>query len=130
MRFFKLLFVSGNRQVVRFAMTGLLITVIHVSIATACLRYLFSTSALANGIAFIISTIISYLINTTWSFSTPLHKKNLFRFGIVSCIGLFFAMTISGTAQYFGLPNAYGVFFVICTVPLLNFLLHNYWTYR
>ena len=130
MRFIKLLSVLTNRQALRFGVTGLLVTAIHVSIATVCLHFLLPTSSIANGIAFVISTIISYLINTTWSFSTPIHKRNLIRFGIVSCIGLFFAMTISGAAQYYGLPHAYGIFFVICTIPLLNFLLHNYWTYR
>jgi putative flippase GtrA len=119
-----------TRQALRFALSGLLVTGLHVLIATAFIHIVLPAPPLANGVAFVVATIFSYLINTTWSFSNPFHGRNLFRFCIVSCIGLFLAVTISGTAQYYGLHYLYGIGLVVCIVPPLTFLLHNYWTYR
>jgi SAM-dependent methyltransferase/putative flippase GtrA len=119
-----------TRQALRFALSGLLITGIHVFIATVFIQILLLAPALANGVAFVVATIFSYLINTTWSFSSPLRGRNLFRFCCVSFIGLFLSTAISGAAQYYGLHYWYGIAFVVFTIPPVSFLLHNFWTYR
>src|ERR1019366_2731272 len=117
-------------QALRFTLSGLLVTGLHVLVATAFIQIVLLAPSLANGMAFLVATVFSYLINTMWSFSSPLHGRNLFRFCCVSCIGLFLAMTISGAAQYYGLHYLYGIGFVACIVPPVTFLLHNFWTYR
>jgi len=119
-----------TRQALRFALSGLLVTGLHVLIATAFIQIILPAPSLANGVAFVVATVFSYLINTMWSFSSPLHGRNLIRFCIVSFIGLFLAMAISGIAQYFGLHYLYGIGFVVCIVPPVTFVLHNFWTYR
>ena len=119
-----------TRQALRFALTGFLVTVLHVLIATTLIQTVLPAPSLANGVAFVAATIFSYVINTTWSFSSPLHGRNLFRFCVVSLIGLFLAMAISGAAQHYGLHYGYGIAFVVCIVPPVTFLLHNFWTYK
>ena len=119
-----------TRQALRFAISGLMVTGLHVLIATAFIQIILPVPSIANGVAFLVATVFSYLINTMWSFSSPLRGRNLFRFCVVSCIGLFLAMTISGTAQYYGLHYLYGLGLVVCIVPPVTFLLHNFWTYR
>ena len=118
------------KQAVRFALSGLLVTGLHTIVAVAFIQIVSPTPALANGVAFLVATVFSYLINTTWSFSVTLHGKNLFRFICVSFIGLFLAMSISGAAQYYGLHYLYGILLVVCIVPAVTFLLHSFWTYR
>jgi putative flippase GtrA len=118
------------KQAVRFALSGLLVTGLHTIVAVAFIQGVSLAPALANGVAFVVATVFSYLINTTWSFSDTLQGKNLFRFCCVSFIGLFLAMSISGAAQYYGLHYLYGIFFVVCIVPAVTFLLHSFWTYR
>jgi putative flippase GtrA len=119
-----------TKQAIRFAVSGLLVTGLHVLIATAFIHYVSHTAALANGVAFVVATVFSYWINSTWSFSSTLHGRNLIRFCIVSFIGLSLAMIISGAAQYFGLHYLYGIAIVVCIIPPVTFLLHNFWTYR
>ncbi|MCL7420744.1 MAG: GtrA family protein [Methylobacter sp.] len=119
-----------TRQALRFALSGLLVTSLHVFIATTFIQNILPISSLANGVAFVVANIFSYLINTTWSFSSSLHGRNLFRFCIVSAIGLFLAMAISGATQHYGLHYWYGIAFVVSIVPPVTFLLHNFWTYR
>jgi putative flippase GtrA len=119
-----------TKQALRFALSGMLATSLHVFIATAFIQIVSPAPSLANGVAFLVATVFSYLINTIWSFSRPLHGRNLFRFCLVSFIGLFLAMFISGAAQHFGLHYWYGIFFVVCIVPPVTFFLHSFWTYR
>jgi putative flippase GtrA len=126
----KLLHSVFTKQVLRFTASGVLITGLHVIIATTFIKIVLPVPVIANGVAFVTATIFSYLINTLWSFSSPLHGKNLFRFCVVSFIGLFLAMAISGAAQYYGLHYWYGIGLVVCIVPPVTFMLHNLWTYN
>lgn len=119
-----------TKQALRFTISGFLITGLHVLIATTLIQIILLDPSLANGVAFVVATVFSYLINTTWSFSSPLHRRNLLRFCFVSFVGLVLAMTISGAVQYYGLHYWYGIAFVVCIVPPVTFLLHNFWTYR
>jgi putative flippase GtrA len=117
-------------QALRFALSGLLATGLHVCIATVFIKAVLPAPSVANGVAFMGATVFSYLVNTIWSFSSPLHGKNLMRFCAVAFIGLALSMTISGTAQYYGLHYLYGIALVVCIVPPVTFFLHSYWTYK
>lgn len=119
-----------TRRALRFGVSGLLATGLHVVIAMALIQNVSTAPSIANGVAFAMATIFSYLINTTWSFSSPLHGRNLLRFCVVACVGLVLAMIISGAAQHYGLHYMWGIFFVVLTVPPVTFLLHSFWTYR
>ncbi|MBL4799730.1 MAG: GtrA family protein [Oleispira sp.] len=126
----KLLSPVLTRHALRFALAGGLVTGLHVLIATILIQAAMLAPSFSNGMAFVVATVFSYFINTMWSFSSPLYRRNLYRFFTVSLIGLFLAMAISGVAQYCGLHYGYGIVFVTCTVPLVTFLFHNFWTYR
>ena len=119
-----------TKQAKRFAISGLLVTGLHVLVATAFIRFILEAPSLANGIAFVVATVFSYMINTMWSFSSPLHGRNLLRFVLVSLVGLFLAVAVSGAAQYYNLHYMYGISLVVCTVPPVTFFLHSFWTYR
>lgn len=119
-----------KKQAARFAISGLLVTAIHVLLATSFIKIIRPEPPLANSFAFILATSISYFINTRWSFSCTLHFKNFLRFLIVSCSGLILTVIVSGLAQYYKLHYWYGIILVVCTVPPMTFLLHKFWTYR
>jgi putative flippase GtrA len=118
------------QKAIRFALTGILITGIHVVVAFLSVQYLAFPPAVANAVAFATATICSYLINTTWSFSSRLERANLYRFIAVSSVGLFLAVAVSAFVDQMGLHYGIGIFAVALTVPPVTFLLHNYWTYR
>jgi putative flippase GtrA len=118
------------KRALRFAFSGVLVTLLHVLIAVTFIEYILPAPSIANGVAFAIATITSYVINTKWSFSSQLHGRNLFRFSMVSIFGLSLAMGISGAAQAYGLSYWYGIGAVVCAVPPATFILHNFWTYR
>lgn len=117
-------------RIQRFIASGVLVTGGHIVLAASLIRLLFLAPPLANGIAFAGATIFSYVINTRWTFSRSLHGRSLVRFVLVSIIGLFLAVTISGLADLYGLHYWFGIGGVICVVTPLSFALHSYWTYR
>ena len=117
-------------QAQRFAISGLLATGVHVLVATGIILFLLPMPSLANGVAFVVATIFSFTVNTTWSFSSRPSRRLLVRFVLVAIVGLAITVAVSGTAQYFGLHYLYGIALVVCTVPPITFLLHKFWTYR
>jgi len=118
------------RQAQRFAISGLLATGIHVLVAASFMRFAMPVPSIANGVAFGVASIFSYMANTMWSFSSPLHGSNLLRFVAVSSLGCLLAMSVSGTAEYLGLDYRFGIGLVVCVVPPITFVMHRCWTYR
>jgi putative flippase GtrA len=121
----------------RFGITGLANTGIHALVAVLCLEgfflgvpWLVAGPVVANGVAFVVATVFSYVVNTVWSFSTSINRKNFQRFVVVAVIGLVAAMGLARLAELIGLPPLGGVVLVICVMPLVNFGLHSLWTYR
>ncbi|MCX4221126.1 GtrA family protein [Pseudomonas sp. MCal1] len=115
---------------VRFAVTGLFVTALHALVAVLFINFVSPVPALANGVAFIVATVVSYVINTTWSFSARLHGKTLMRFLMVSAGGFLLAMFVAWAAQMAGLHDLAGIIAVALTIPAFTFVLHNFWTYR
>jgi putative flippase GtrA len=117
-------------RALRFGCSGILVAAFHAVVALALLRYLTLSPALANGAAFVAATILSYSLNTLWSFSSRLTGRTLRRFLSVSVSGLLLAMGIARVAQMAGLADWQGVVAVLLILPPINFLLHHFWTYR
>lgn len=114
----------------RFALTGLGSTLLHVLVALALIDGLLTPPPSANCVAFCLATAFSYVVNTRWSFNTRLHKTNLFRYLIVSLVGLGLSISLAWVAELAGWPPLGGIALVVCVVPVAGFAMHNFWTYR
>jgi putative flippase GtrA len=114
----------------RFAVTGLFVTALHALVAVLFINYVSPLPPLANGVAFAVATMVSYVINTTWSFSASVHGRTLLRFMMVSVAGFLLAMLVAWVAQMAGLHYLMGIGAVALTIPAFTFVLHNFWTYR
>ena len=114
----------------RFAVTGLFVTALHALVAVLFINFVAPHPPLANGVAFAVATVVSYVINTTWSFSARLHGRTLVRFMLVSFGGFLLAMFVAWAAQLAGLHYLLGIGAVALIIPAFTFVLHNFWTYR
>lgn len=111
-------------------MTGILVTGIHVGIVIFFMTFIAPEPVIANGLAFVLATCVSYVLNTVWSFSSRVGRRSLGRFCAVALLGMALAMIVSGAAEYAGLQYLWGVALVILCVTPTTFALHNAWTYR
>lgn len=114
----------------RFSLTGMLVTTVHAVIAVTCIRHLSLPPPVANGLAFVGATIVSYIINTNWSFSTLPDRRTLVRFTVVSIAGFLLSIFVAWIAQTLSLHYITGIAAVAITVPPITFALHNFWTYK
>ncbi len=117
-------------QAFRFGMGGLLATAVHVLLAYLLIVSGTANPAVANGLAFISATWVSYQVNTHWSFSSQPTPQRILRFLLVALLGSLFSAFIAGSAAHFGLPWWCGILIVVICVPPLTFMAHRYWTYR
>nr|WP_218627578.1 GtrA family protein [Pseudomonas sp. dw_612] len=118
------------KRALRFAVTGVFVTALHAVVAVLFINFVMPMPPLANGVAFAVATVVSYLINTTWSFSARLRGRTLLRFMMVSGAGFLLAMFVAWAAQIAGLNYLLGIGAVALTLPAFTFVLHNFWTYR
>jgi len=117
-------------RALRFAVTGVLNTALHVAVAAALILLASASGALANGIAFITATVFSFFVNTYWSFAERFGLGRLARFVAVSCVGCVVTVVVAGAADSAGFGPWVGIGLVVMIVPGLTFLMHNFWTYR
>ena len=119
-----------NTKIVRFGVTGAIATGVHALVAAAFVNLVAPIPTLANGVAFAVATVFSYVLNTLWSFGQPLRGRTLLRFVVVALIGCALAVGVSGAMERAGFNYLAGILAVVAVVPPVTFVLHGLWTYR
>ncbi|WP_269814073.1 GtrA family protein [Paraburkholderia kururiensis] len=117
-------------KLLRFGVSGVMATAVHAAVAMSLIVQTEAPPMLANALAFLSATGVSYLMNTLWSFSAPVHVRNASRFAVVSTLGLGLTALVSGGVQFAGGVPWSGIAAVACVVPPATFLAHRAWTYR
>ena len=122
-----------NRSFWRYVIVGLLGAVTHTStliILVECFRVNPIVSSVAG---FLVVLTLCYWLNVKWSFenSEQSHRKAIFRYTLVSVMGL-----CLNTLIMFCLVNGLGIWYLLgqaiatLIVPIHNFLLNFYWTFK
>ncbi|MBT2143284.1 GtrA family protein [Rhodanobacter sp. LX-100] len=117
-------------RLMRFGITGLMATGIHVVVAVTLITRLSMLPYMANPIAFLTATGFSYATNTLWSFSSRMSRPTLLRYACVSLFGCLATMAIAAAAEAAHLDYRIGILLVIALVTPATFALHSLWTYR
>jgi putative flippase GtrA len=117
------------RRVVRFSISGVLVTLVHIASAMGWLHWVGPSSGLANGFAFAIATAFSYCIHTLWSFSAVLERRVFAKFAVVAMLGLVLSAGVGHLVQWLGFSYQYSIAAVVLVMPPYNFLAHHFWTY-
>ncbi|MEX0504435.1 GtrA family protein [Alphaproteobacteria bacterium LSUCC0719] len=115
---------------VKFGLIGVGVTAIHVVVAATLVESSMAAPSTANGIAFIIAATVSFMVNARITFGAKLEVRSFIRFLSVTgaCGGLSAAIAAVADAQ--GLDYRIGIVAVVATIPVLSFLLHNFWSFR
>lgn len=114
----------------RFVVSGLGATMLHTTLAYVLIVMLGASAAVGNGAAFCGAALLSYCLNTFWSFGSSHSALRLYRFVAVSMVGCLASAGIAGAIEHAGQPWWAGIAAVVMTVPALTYVGHRYWTYR
>lgn len=115
-------------RIARFAATGLLSTGTHIAVA------LFLTNlgwgpGLANGCAFCVALIVSWYLNTIWTFGRSPARAQFFQYAAVSALGLVATVAIAEAVRMAGGTDLMGIAVVVLLVPAMTYSLHAMWTF-
>lgn len=117
-------------QLMRFGITGLMATGIHVVVAVTLITRLSMFPYVANPVAFLTATGFSYATNTLWSFSSQMSHRTMLRYACVAVLGCLATVAIAAAAEIAHLDYRLGILLVIALVTPTTFVLHSLWTYR
>ena len=117
-------------RLLRFVVTGMIATGIHVLVAVTLIAWLRTPPYIANPIAFVAATAFSYATNTVWSFASRMSRRTLHRYVCVAVFGLLATTAIAAAAEAASLDYRIGIALVIALVTPTTFVLHSAWTYR
>lgn len=115
-------------RIIRFGVVGVMATGVHVSVAWVIFNWLVRDATIANVTAFVVANVVSFLLQTLWSFSARPSVARFLRFATVSIAGLLTAGLIPLVCgrQTFWLPT----FAIVVCIPAVSYVLHARWTYR
>ena len=113
----------------RFVVVGLGSTMTHTVVAVGLIHQMGVTPVAANGVAFGLSTVQAYLLNTRWSFGQRPTTANLSRYLVVTAAGFGLTLLLSKLCERAGWSYGWGIAAVVAVVPIFNFSLHRLWTY-
>jgi putative flippase GtrA len=117
-------------QLFKFGVIGVVATGVHVVIATIAIKKFTANQIIANCLAFIIASFVSYIGHAKITFNSPMNRASLAKFLVVNGVGFLTALIVSSIAEYYRLPYQLGIALVVTTVPIASYLLHRLWTFR
>ncbi len=122
-----------NRSFWRYLVVGSLGAGAHLSTLSILVERFGVTPIAASIGGFLVALLLSYWLNVCWSFNqvTQQHRQAIVRYTAVSVMGL-----CLNTLIMFSLVNWFGLWYFLAqviaaiVVPLHNFLLNFYWTFK
>lgn len=118
------------QQAAKFSVSGLLATGLHVLVASSIVAAGLGSLVVANTVAFLIATCLSYRMNARWSFKAETNARTIFRYLVVTAVGFALTALVSLVADMYHLQYLVGILLVVLVVPPCTFLLHKLWTFR
>lgn len=124
-------------QFIKFGIVGGINTVLSYLITNVCYYGFYLHEQLCNLISFVITVLISYLLNSRFVFHEQDEEKQPW-YKALAKVYASYALTellIMGILLYFqerqlGIPHYIATFINLCVTVPLNFILNKFWAYR
>ncbi|WP_407080057.1 GtrA family protein [Candidatus Venteria ishoeyi] len=121
-----------KKQNLKFAVVGILTTIIYFSMLYCVIEYLRISIIIASSFSYILSIIFNYLSHYHWTFyTTSSHTTALSRFFIMNMIGFLINFVIMHYASVFA--SHYYLFIQLISIIIItiwNFMLSSFWVYK
>ena len=116
-------------EFIRFGLVGVANTVVHAGIVIVLMEALAPLAFIANGVAFMFANLVSYALNSRFTFKTPISFMGYRRFLLVSLVSLALTLLITWLVEYLEWHYGVGLAIVILVAPVLNYLVMKIWAF-
>ncbi|RTR29110.1 GtrA family protein [Robertmurraya yapensis] len=116
---------------VKYSLVGCISTLIYFLSVFIFVEIFDKNPVFSSAVAFVIMTVISFFLNKRFTFGSDFSYDKLLRFLAVSAIGF----TLNFGIMYL-IVNVFSLHYVIgelvttLVIPVINFILNNYWTFK
>lgn len=121
-------------QFIKFAVVGVINTLLHLAILYVLVEYFSIYYVLASFIAFLIAVTNSFILNTIWTFNTNIRidtKSKYIKFFVISSLALIINLSL-----LYLITEYLHIWYIASQISatffslLVNFLGNKFWTYR
>jgi putative flippase GtrA len=116
---------------IKYSVVGCLSILIYFLSVFVLVELLGKNPILGSALSFVIMTFISFLLNRKFTFGSDFSYQKFLRFLAVSAIGFtlnFFIMYL--VVNILSLHYTIGELVTTLIIPIINFVLNNYWTFK
>lgn len=116
-------------QLTRFALIGVVNTVLHLTTVGLLTQLLGLSQLISNVAAYLVASSFSFFANSIWSFRVRPQIRRFARFQMVGLMGLVASAVLGRMGDVFAWHYAMTVLLTACVVPVLSFMAHRSYTY-
>ena len=121
---------SERSRFVIFGIIGVINTVTHSMIVICAVELITLNPVTANIVAFFNTNILSYLMNSKWTFESIPSLLGYGRFLVASAVGLFLTVAFATLAEFMEWHYLIGLFLIIVIMPFLTYFVYKVWVFR
>lgn len=115
----------------KYSFVGCICTLIYFISVFIFIEGLYMDPVVGSALSFIIMTIVSFFLNVKYTFGSIITRQRALRFTTVSAIGfLLNFLLMFFIVHVFNLHYFIGELVTILVIPVVNFILNNYWTFQ
>ncbi|MCM3690904.1 GtrA family protein [Neobacillus niacini] len=116
---------------IKYSIVGCISVLIYFLSVFVLVEHFDKDPIFASTLSFIIMTYISFLLNKKYTFGSHFSYNQMLRFLVVSAIGF----TLNFGLMYLvvnilSLHYVIGELITTLIIPIINFILNNYWTFK
>jgi putative flippase GtrA len=117
------------RQFFIFSIIGVANTVTHGAVLMFCVEIWSLAVVLSHLIAFGVANIISYVLNSIYTFHTKITFHRYTKFWAASMVSLGLTLILSWLINQHGFHYMAGFLIIVITVPIVSFVIMKFWAF-
>jgi putative flippase GtrA len=116
---------------IKYSIVGCISVLIYFLSVFVLVEHFDKDPIFASTLSFIIMTYISFLLNKKYTFGSHFSYNQMLRFLVVSAIGFTLNFGIMYlVVNILSLHYVIGELITTLIIPIINFILNNYWTFK
>lgn len=117
------------RQFLTFSLIGVANTVTHGAVLMLCVEIWSLAVVLSHLISFGVANIISFVLNSMYTFHTKITFRRYAKFWTASMVSLGLTLVLSLLINQYGFHYMAGFLIIVIVVPIVSFMIMKFWAF-